>query len=149
MRVRLAGEGAGGRKALLEGLAGATLTAEALRLAVEALSVQAGAGAVLRLDTRMLRGEETLSEAGLGERDEVEVWVGEGGGMLGALDALQRQTSGFVSVLDLAGQQGQAAVSPVYPVTTPVRILIADSPIGWFHNLNKADKTVFGSVLAE
>ena len=41
--VRMAGEGAGAREARLEGLAGGTRVAEALRLAAEALGVEPAA----------------------------------------------------------------------------------------------------------
>ena len=111
MRVRLAGEGAGGRVARLEGLCGSTRVGEVVRLAGEALGVAtSGATGVrlrLRVDTRELREEETLAEAGVGAGGAEEVWVvvGVPGGMRpgvdGALDALQAQVSGFVSVVQL------------------------------------------------
>jgi hypothetical protein len=90
---------------------------------VEALAVRAGvvlgvagdSGLALRVDSRVLRTGDTLAEAGVGEGRVVEVWVGEGGGMLGALDVLQEQMSGFVSVLELAAQHGQASAPPVNP----------------------------------
>jgi hypothetical protein len=90
---------------------------------VEALAVRAGvvlgvagdSGLALRVGSRVLRTGDTLAEAGVGEGGAVEVWVGEGGGMLGALDALQEQMAGFVSALELAAQHGQASAPPVHP----------------------------------
>ncbi len=133
MRVRLAGKTAGEREARLEMLAGATV-AEFLRLAAEALGVPAAAGAALRLGARVLRGEDTLAEAGVcaGCVEELRVVVGLSGGMptveggvLGALDALQVQVSGLASVLDLAVQQERAPAAPVFPVTKEVMLLTA------------------------
>ncbi len=137
MRVRLAGKTAGEREARLERLAGATV-ADFLRLAAEALGVPAAAGAALRLGARELRGEDTLAEAGVGAGcvEELRVVVGLSGGMptvegaqrggvLGALDALQAQVSGLVSVLDLAVQQERAPAAPVFHVTTEVMLLTA------------------------
>ncbi len=149
--MKLAGEGAGGREAGLEGLWGAMRVAEVLRLALEALSVPTVAGAALRLGARELRGEDTLAEAGVGAgaggAEELWVAVGvaggmptvEGGGVFGALDALQAQVSGLVSVLDLAPQgtrqsgrreigaigQERAAAAPVFPMTAEVVLFIA------------------------
>jgi hypothetical protein len=118
--VHLAGKAAGGREVRLEGLTGATLVAEVLQRAAEAFGVPASAKPALRLDARVLWGEETLSEVGVPpEGDEVEMWVGEEGGMLGALDALQEQMSGFVSVLDQAVQQRQPYYPPVLTRTYP------------------------------
>ena len=65
-------------------LAGATRMAEVLRLAAEALGVPAAVGAALRLDSRELRGEDTLAQADVPRGGgEVEVWVGQAGGMPG------------------------------------------------------------------
>jgi hypothetical protein len=144
LRVRLLVEGARGREAQLERLAGDTRVAEALLLAAEALGVPAGVDARLRSDARELRGEDTLGEAGMEAGGAVELWVGEAGGMmptvgagevLGALDDLQGQVSGFVSVLDLAAtaQQGQADALPVFPVIAEVMLLIASRLHRWLN----------------
>jgi hypothetical protein len=124
--VWLAGKGAGGREAWLERLAGATRVAEVLLLAATALGVQAAAEVALRLDTRVLRLEDTLAEAGVVAGGQVDLWVAvrEAGGMLGAMDALQGQILGFVSVLDLVVQQEQATFS-VNPLTSKVMLLTA------------------------
>ncbi len=86
VRVRLVGDGVGGREARLEGLGGGTRVAEVLRLAAASLGVPAGAELAVRsAGARLLRGEETLAEAGVpreGGVVEVLVWVGEGGGGL-------------------------------------------------------------------
>ena len=85
MRARLEGLRAGGREAWVEGLAGAMRVAEVLPLAAAALGVPAAAEAALRVDARVLRGDETLAEAGVPrEGGVIEVWVtvGEGGGGL-------------------------------------------------------------------
>ena len=103
----------GRREARLEGLAGATRVAEALRLAAEALGVPGEAAAVLRLDSeaRLLRGEETLAEAGLEAGGEVEVSMElgtDGGGLrfLGWMAGRQ--------VWELAGGPGDVATGPGY-----------------------------------
>ena len=97
--------------------------AEVMRLAAEALGVPASDKAALRLDARVLRGELMLSETGAPrEGIEVEVWVGEAGGVLEEqLDALHEQVSGYVSVLEQAAQQAAAA-----PEIAEVKVLVAD-----------------------
>jgi hypothetical protein len=82
LRVRVTADGAAVRAVRLEGLAGGTRVAEALRLAAGALGLAAAAAeeAVVRsgADSRVLRGEETLAEAGAGAGGEVEVEVQAG-----------------------------------------------------------------------
>ena len=93
---------------------------------VEALAVRAGvvlgvagdSGLALRVDSRVLRTGDTLAEAGVGEGCVVEAWMGEEGGMLGELDALEEHMSGVISALDMAVQQGQA----VHPVNAQVTL---------------------------
>jgi hypothetical protein len=80
LTVSLASKGAGGQKARLQGLTGAMRVEEVLRLSAAALGVPAGADAALRSDSRVLRGDETLAEAGAGE---LSVAVGVAGGMPG------------------------------------------------------------------
>jgi hypothetical protein len=154
VRVRLVGEGAGSREMRFEGLGGGTQIAEVrdLLLAAEELGVLARAVMSLRLDARVLRGEETLAEAGVVAGGEVELCLGEKGGkpgfvhrlrqllggsraamsmlepeedraVLGALDVLR--VPGLVSVVDLTAQQQRAAAAPVFPATAEVMLLIA------------------------
>ena len=103
---------AGGWEARLEGLAGGTRVAEALRLAAEALGVAPGVEAALRLDTRELRGEETLAEAGVGAGCEVELWVavGEAGGMPGGCFGLGGQRQLAVEELRASLREAEARV---------------------------------------
>jgi hypothetical protein len=104
--VRLAGKLAGAGAALevvLEGL-GATRVEEVLRQAAAALGVgaEAGSGAEMTVwcEGRGLRGEETLTEAGVGVGGVVEVFLGSAGGMPGA---------GAASMSALAGPAEAAA----------------------------------------
>ena len=82
--MRVTADGAAVPRAVrLEGLAGGTRVAEALRLAAGALGLPAAGAeeaAVVRsgADSRVLRGEETLAEAGAGAGGEVEVEVQAG-----------------------------------------------------------------------
>ena len=82
--MRVTADGAAVPRAVrLEGLAGGTRVAEALRLAAGALGLAAAGAeeaAVVRsgADSRVLRGEETLAEAGAGAGGEVEVEVQAG-----------------------------------------------------------------------
>ncbi len=67
---------------LLAGLTGATRVDEVLRRAATALGVAAEAQVALRAGSRVLRGGDALAEAGMPNRGcEVELWVGEAGGM--------------------------------------------------------------------
>ena len=132
--MRLAGAGAYGLEARLEGLQGATRVEEVLHLAVEALGLAGSGKTGLRVGARELRGEETLAEVGVGAGGAEELWVGvgleggmpTGGGVLGALDALQAQMSGFVSVLDLAEQQVRAPkdTAPDFLMTGEVTLML-------------------------
>ncbi len=82
LRVRLAVKGASGPEARLEGLAGDTRVAEILLLAAKALGVPTAVETALRLDARVLRGQDTLAEAGVvAGAGQVWVAVGEAGGM--------------------------------------------------------------------
>ncbi len=75
-------KGAGGLEVRLQGLAGVTRMADVLTLSAAALGLPDGAEVALRSDARVLRGEETLEEAGmLCEGGELEMWMGRPGGM--------------------------------------------------------------------
>ncbi len=79
--VLLAGKAGVAREVGLEGLRGAMRGEEVLRLANAAIGVRTGGGVGLRCGSRLLRGEATLAEAGVGVGGVAEVWVGEAGGM--------------------------------------------------------------------
>ncbi len=83
--ARLAGDSEGpAREVVVEGLAGSMRVAELLARAAAVLAVPATvATRMLMADSRLLRGEDTLAEAGVREGGTVEVWLGEGGGMPG------------------------------------------------------------------
>ena len=99
--LRLAGKGAG-RDVALSGLRGATRVKDVLRQGAEALGAGTQAVVVVRCEGRVLRGDETLEEAGAGAAGVVElvVEVGVAGGMPGAEAA---------SIRALAEQAGEAA----------------------------------------
>jgi hypothetical protein len=80
MTVRLGGKRTVGRRVVLEGLQGATRLEEVLLLA----GVQTGAEAAVLCESRLLRGEATLAEAGLAAGGAVQMWEGKPGGMPGA-----------------------------------------------------------------
>ena len=77
--LRLAGTGEAGREAVLEGLRGATRVEEVRRLGAALLGVRPA----LVYESRLLRDEETLAEAGVGAQARVEARVGDAGGMPG------------------------------------------------------------------
>ena len=115
--MQLGAEREGGRAARLEGLCGGTRVSEVLRLAAEALGVPGGAAVVLRLGSgaRLLRGEETLAEAGVeagaGGEVEVRMEVGrDGGGLLRYLGRMIGRQSAAV----LAGGPGDVVTGPGY-----------------------------------
>ena len=83
--ARLAGDSEGpAREVVVEGLTGAMRVAELLARAAAVLAVPATVDTrVLMADSRLLRGEDTLAEAGVGAGGAVEVCLGEGGGMPG------------------------------------------------------------------
>jgi hypothetical protein len=99
MTLRLAGMGGTRREVVLRG---ATRVEEVKRLALALLGVRVGAAVGLSWNSRLLRDEETLSEAGLGQGGGmVEVCAGEGGGMrLG----LTRKIFPIESELDTTGK---------------------------------------------
>ena len=83
--ARLAGDSEGpAREVVVEGLTGAMRVAELLARAAAVLAVPATVDTrVLMADSRLLRGEDTLAEAGVGAGGAVEVCLGEEGGMPG------------------------------------------------------------------
>jgi hypothetical protein len=78
--LRLAGGGEARREVALERLRGATRVEEVKRLAAALLGVQPA----LFFESRLLRDEETLAEAGVGAQGAVEACVGDAAGMPGA-----------------------------------------------------------------
>jgi hypothetical protein len=111
MTVRLAGE-RGVREAVLEGLAGSTRVAELLARTCIALGVLEGAEAALRVDSRLLKGEDTLAESGMAERGVVDVCVGEGAGMPGGADD-QLEPPGGLRALERQLDQDVAEIEAV------------------------------------
>jgi hypothetical protein len=106
--------GGGGTVVAVDGLTGVTLVEELLVRAAVMLGVAGEAEVVLRVDSRLLKAEDLLEEAGAVAGGVVEMWLGEWGGMhgtqedlVGALDTLQGQLSDFISALDLAKPQEQ------------------------------------------
>ena len=79
--LRLAGVGEARREVVLEGLWGATRVGEVKRLAGVLLG---GVQPALLFESRLLRDEETLAEAGVGPQGAVEACVGDAAGMPGA-----------------------------------------------------------------
>ena len=79
--LRLAGVGEARREVVLEGLWGATRVGEVKRLAGVLLG---GVQPALLFESRLLRDEETLAEAGVGPKGAVEACVGDAAGMPGA-----------------------------------------------------------------
>ena len=79
--LRLAGVGEARREVVLEGLWGATRVGEVKRLAEALLG---GVQPALLFESRLLRDEETLAEAGVGPKGAVEACVGDAAGMPGA-----------------------------------------------------------------
>jgi hypothetical protein len=73
--LRLAGVGEARREVVLEGLWGATRVGEVKRLAGVLLG---GVQPALLFESRLLRDEETLAEAGVGAQGGVEACVGGG-----------------------------------------------------------------------
>ena len=79
--LRLAGVGEARREVVLEGLWGATRVGEVKRLAGVLLG---GVQPALLFESRLLRDEETLAQAGVGAQGAVEACVGDAAGMPGA-----------------------------------------------------------------
>jgi hypothetical protein len=89
MTVRLSGE-TPRLEVVLDGIHDETPVEEVLRRACVALGVQAGAKAVLRCESRLLKAEETLAEAGVSARDVLDICIGEDGGMPGVGEKMRR-----------------------------------------------------------
>ena len=119
--MRVTADGAAVPRAVrLEGLAGGTRVAEALRLAAGALGLPAAGAeeaAVVRsgADSRVLRGEETLAEAGAGAGGEVEVEVQAGmrcGGFLWRLVGRMVGRNSATRVTEWSGWPGDVVTGP-------------------------------------
>ena len=101
MTARLAGVGTV-REVVLEGLAGTTRVAVLLARAAAVLGVPADAQAVALLDSRLLRGEDTLAAAGVASGDVVYVCCGEEGGMPDQWRDLQDEDQKEAEVMRIA-----------------------------------------------
>ena len=134
--MRLTSKKAVGRTVVLEGLRDSMLVNELLLLAPMALGVTESAEMVLLSKSRLLRAEDTLAEAGAGAGFEVDVWVGEVGGMPGADDAGGSHdnlaSAGAQRLVDLRGKltqleeevqrlAGKIAVKAVPPASTEIK----------------------------
>ena len=85
MTVRLAGHGV--REVALVGAHGGMRVEELLLRASAALGVVGGEGVALRCESRLLKAEETLAEAGVSPTSAVVLHVGRVGGMPGIFAA--------------------------------------------------------------
>jgi hypothetical protein len=106
VRLAVKGTGAFAREVVLEGLLGSTRVEEVLRRGAEALGVGSRAPAAARCRGRLLRGGDTLEEAGVGADGAVEVWAGIAGGMPSGAEAA---VCGNEELAEAVGQLGRDA----------------------------------------
>ena len=100
--ARMAGRG-GVREVALDGLAGTASVAALIMRAALALGVSASAEEVaLLVDSRLLRGEDTLAAAGVASGDVVYVCCGEEGGMPDQWRDLQDEDQKEAEVMRIA-----------------------------------------------